>query len=335
MHRTGTFGTYRWLLAILVANSHLGFFHHVGGAYAVFGFFTLSGYLMTLVLKEQYGLGLKATKAFYINRVLRIYPVFWVGIAVAWVFLSTAPHTVYTDEMMLPDTLEKWLANIAIFGMVAPGGELVDRRLISATWSLCPELLFYLALPILLLSRYLYAAWLLFAAYHLLDCMFGGHDFRYIYFSMYGWMAPFAIGTLIYFLRKRLPPMPHWLGLPLIMALCAYSMFPYAMSSDPGGKGFHIALFLNAATVYYLSFQVADHGRWSRLDKLLGDITYAFFIMHLVVGGIIRNIFYETLPLHTPLFFVICLVCTNLLAYVMYRYIEQSVNRFRARFKLS
>ena len=51
-----SFGTWRFLLAILVMITHLWASMLRGpAAYAVWGFFVLSGYLMTKVLREKYG----------------------------------------------------------------------------------------------------------------------------------------------------------------------------------------------------------------------------------------------------------------------------------------
>ena len=49
-------GTFRFFLAFLVAISHL-WENMIGGpaAYAVWGFFVLSGFLMTLILTTKYG----------------------------------------------------------------------------------------------------------------------------------------------------------------------------------------------------------------------------------------------------------------------------------------
>jgi len=48
------FGTYRIFLALMVVALHLGGIPKIG-AYAVFGFYCLSGYLMTLIMQTNYG----------------------------------------------------------------------------------------------------------------------------------------------------------------------------------------------------------------------------------------------------------------------------------------
>ena len=73
-------GTWRAFLAFLVAISHL-WAGMVDGpaAYAVWGFFVLSGYLMTLVLTTRYGTTPGGLRQFALNRLLRIYPSFLVA----------------------------------------------------------------------------------------------------------------------------------------------------------------------------------------------------------------------------------------------------------------
>lgn len=48
------FGAYRTLLAITVVASHFGGMTGIGSIAAVFGFFSLSGFLMTLLVNGPY-----------------------------------------------------------------------------------------------------------------------------------------------------------------------------------------------------------------------------------------------------------------------------------------
>ena len=74
------FGAWRLFLAMLVAMSHLWAGMLPGpAAYAVWGFFVLSGYLMTYVLQTKYGFSAGGIQRYARNRMLRIYPGFWVA----------------------------------------------------------------------------------------------------------------------------------------------------------------------------------------------------------------------------------------------------------------
>ena len=48
------FGTYRTALAMMVVMLHYAKLAYIGN-YAVFGFFALSGYLMTFIMHKNYG----------------------------------------------------------------------------------------------------------------------------------------------------------------------------------------------------------------------------------------------------------------------------------------
>lgn len=67
------FGTYRTILALMVVFLHLGGVPRIG-AYAVFGFYCLSGYLMTLIMQTTYGYSFQGVIKYGINRFLRNYP---------------------------------------------------------------------------------------------------------------------------------------------------------------------------------------------------------------------------------------------------------------------
>ena len=80
------FGTYRLLLAFMVVFLHLagwpGF-----GEYAVFTFFCLSGYLIIgLLFDEKRKNGTINVRDFYIRRILRIYPVYYLVLIFGFLF---------------------------------------------------------------------------------------------------------------------------------------------------------------------------------------------------------------------------------------------------------
>lgn len=76
------FGTYQALLALMVVGQHIGGLPRIG-SYAVFGFYALSGYLMTFIMQNNYGYSRFGIGKYALNRFLRIYPIYWVSIAVS------------------------------------------------------------------------------------------------------------------------------------------------------------------------------------------------------------------------------------------------------------
>src|SRR6266496_1806977 len=134
------FGTYRLLLAIMVVFQHLGGIEDVGG-YAVFGFYALSGYLMTLILHQNYGYSAKGRSKYAVNRFLRIYPLYWTVALVSFVIVVIVGESFaqeYFRGLFLPSNGRAILQNLfIIFGRNSV------PRLSPPAWALTVELFFY------------------------------------------------------------------------------------------------------------------------------------------------------------------------------------------------
>ena len=81
------FGIFRTLLALVVVAGHLGPVDSVG-PYAVFGFYVLSGYLMTAIMRDRYGYTASGIGRYTANRLLRIYPVYLVALLLSLALVS-------------------------------------------------------------------------------------------------------------------------------------------------------------------------------------------------------------------------------------------------------
>jgi len=98
------FGVYRTVLALAVAAAHLGGLP-TGAHYAVFGFFILSGYLMTLVLHQTYGYSKAGFLKYALNRALRIFPPYWAALILSALLVAALGRnqaTLYHPSMFLP-----------------------------------------------------------------------------------------------------------------------------------------------------------------------------------------------------------------------------------------
>ena len=105
------FGIYRYGLAFCVAISHLWGGMIAGpAAYAVWGFYCLSGYLMTLILNEKYGFSKRGLTNFAVNRLLRIYPAYYVVCAGMFLLFWFIPDTAarFLPLLHMPHTAQGW-----------------------------------------------------------------------------------------------------------------------------------------------------------------------------------------------------------------------------------
>lgn len=190
------FGLFRTCLALLVVVGHLhGPFEL--GTYAVFGFYILSGYLMTTIMHESYGYSFSGKVKFAINRFLRIFPTYWTAILISILFLFLFGNKItnFKDTIYLPNNLEEWTRNI--FLIFTPSSM---PRLSPATWALTVEV-FYYALICIGISKYprrtIY--WLgLSSVYTILLLLENPSNWTARYFPIPAASLPFSIGASIY-----------------------------------------------------------------------------------------------------------------------------------------
>jgi peptidoglycan/LPS O-acetylase OafA/YrhL len=132
------FGGLRFILAVLVALSHLGVFDHFSGInpgqLAVVSFYTLSGLLMD---KQFAKLG---RSGFYVDRFFRVYPLYLACALIAWAVLFEATGQRFSSLAFFSN-LTVFPLNYRSFYDFHP--------LIGPAFSLACELHFYLLVPAL------------------------------------------------------------------------------------------------------------------------------------------------------------------------------------------
>ena len=136
------FGIFRTILALLVVTGHL-FSPSSLGTFAVFGFYILSGYLMTYIMQNTYAYNMLGQKKFLLNRTLRIYPSYWFAALLSLVLLLYCGEkiTEFKRTIYLPENSVEVLQNIFLvfFNSSRP-------RLSPATWALTVELFYYVCI---------------------------------------------------------------------------------------------------------------------------------------------------------------------------------------------
>ena len=121
------------------------------GGYGVQLFFILSGYLITtLLLREEARYGRIALRAFWIRRILRIWPLFYMIVLIGFFVLPP-----FQPDFKLPaylSMLKNHLLPFALFlgnwSMILIGP--VPSDCLSVLWSVCVEEQFYVIVPLLI-----------------------------------------------------------------------------------------------------------------------------------------------------------------------------------------
>ncbi len=323
------FGIYRYGLAFCVAISHL-WAGMIGGpaAYSVWGFYCLSGYLMTLILNEKYGFTPRGLGKFAVNRALRIYPAYYAACAMMFVLFFSMPGTSarFLPELHMPRSSTGWWYSLLLL-TPHDGNELLHGSL-----ALRVELWFYVAIA-LGLGRGPRIAWAWFlasVAYTLwLLAVRTPFPQRYVYVPACS--LAFSWGCLIYHLRDRIPVIKTpW---AVLSAACLWWLHVWVAQHLPWGPlvfGLYTSLlFSGFAVVTLMRLDPAEFPAWIvRLDRLAGNLSYPIYLCHWAVGIVVIRLF-PGLTRMDPLVFMIGFPAVNLLAYLIYQHVDRPVQSWK------
>src|SRR3954465_4348333 len=126
----------------LVITAHIPsvpFFGYLQGWSAVWLFFVISGYLVTMLLmREEQSQGRVAFGPFLVKRFFRIVPSYWMAILIYWLACLT----------LLPDDYETFTVRLAYFLSFMPEyANANGYSIFTHSWTVGVELKFYLLFP--------------------------------------------------------------------------------------------------------------------------------------------------------------------------------------------
>ena len=297
-------GNLRTTLALSVVLYHLGGIVSnslVGGKLAVQLFYCISGFLITYVLTQTKAYS--GPKSFYINRFLRIYPVYW---TVAFVVLSLhliLPHEFHHHTFPTAAKIVLATSNLLIFGqdcvmfLAVKGGHLhwtanfritdVDvftGLLVPQAWTLGLELTFYLLAPFITRSTRLLAiicALSLSIKVYLYHLGIGDVDpWSYRFFPAE--LSLFCLGGLS--VRVLLPIWRVWLkgrerlsSIGVAVVLAYVLLFPVLPTES------FKAFLLFAITIPLLPALFIFSNSFKSFDQFIGELSYPIYISHVIV----------------------------------------------------
>jgi len=283
------FGTYRTLLAVMVVALHLGGVPAIG-SYAVFGFYILSGYLMTLIMQTNYGYSLSGLWRYGVNRFLRIYPLYWVSIALSLLliaFVGERYATTYHSSLYLPTTYGDLLQNVFL---IFPFRD--SSRLTPPSWALTVELFYYVAIGLgASRTRTLAVGWLVVSVIYHVFVNIVGLGWQYKYFVIPAAALPFATGACIYHYKEQWASWPglRWLlssryGAVYVVFAMFLNWAAGYLSGEAKGVFFYTNYGLCALMVFILAEQRSLPYISTRVDKWMGELSYPVYLMHYQIG---------------------------------------------------
>ncbi len=280
----------------MVVLQHLGGVSAMG-VYAVFGFYTLSGYLMTLILHSGYDYSRSGIRRYALNRFLRIYPIYWVACAVSIALIVWLGNQFTTDlnqNLFLPDSISSFFQNFLILF-----GRYSTPRLLSPTWALSVELLFYVLIGLgVSRSKTVTCCWFGISVVYAVAVNLLPMGFMDRYNLMYAFFPaaslPFSTGAMIYYFRegivKRLAflrnaYMPAILFMLVILNYMACRKLDVLLSA-----GFYLNFGLNALLLVSLIDRKELPLVSRKLDKKCGDFSYPIYLIHFQAALFIMGI---------------------------------------------
>jgi peptidoglycan/LPS O-acetylase OafA/YrhL len=301
-------------------------------------FFALSAFLITsLLLKERRETGRVSLRLFYLRRILRIWPLYFLVVALGVVLALAVPKLQPLPWRLVAGYVlfvSNWM-----YPFFAP-----VRSICAPLWTVSIEEQFYLLWPALLkvLQRrgIVVAAitTIVLATLSQVGIVLTGVGWGYLYYGSASRATSFAMGILLACGADRLPKLTSGFRFMLVTGGIGGWIFAAARLNDqPGAPGMHVVLgrliisFASAAILYgclYSSNKLLGGGAVVRLGK----ISYGLYMWHF-----------------TGLFIAYCLtglvhgwqrsgsvalgfVMTLLLAFASYRWVESPFLRLKDRF---
>ncbi len=271
---------------MMVVALHLGGIPALGN-YAVFAFFCLSGYLMTLIMQRSYGYTLAGFSAYIVNRILRIYPIYWVSIILSIILIwysGRASSVEFHSAMYL--SAEEWdvFRNIALFFPYRD-----PPRLTPPAWALTVEIFFYILIGLgLAKNKLITLVWFAFSVLYHLSIAVMGLGREYYYFSILAASLPFSTGAIVFHFNKQLKifldKAPIAYPIFTIPLLIVINWLLGVVLSASHGVFFYSNFFLCALYILVLSNIKRLPYIDMKLDKWIGDLSYPIYLLHYQVG---------------------------------------------------
>lgn len=317
------------------------------GSFGLSPFFALSSFLIvSLLLREKQRTGTVNIKAFMIRRMLRIWPLYYLGVLLGWIFGLVFPDIHIGGRALLSLVFLAGNLYVLKFGYVL--------GVITHLWSISVEEQFYLVAPWLarLGSRKSIQAlaWIALLVSVLVTAWLGAlHESFLLRFwpNSFVQLQAFAVGALLALFyqhrRNRLPLVARLFTFAAGIAAWYLAATRFHLHESTANATVYTAVFgyLLLSVGIVLIFLATLHLQAKVPAPLtyLGKISYGLYVFHFIWIFLFMKreicFFYPQFPIPESkhLSALITLALTILTAAISYQFFERPILRFKERFE--
>lgn len=325
-------GLCRFLLAMAVFAAHVpspkGMLHLTGAKTAVEGFFVISGYLMALIQGHH---KYENKIAFWKSRILRIYPIYWIILALSLLASLLIPEIgrPHLKSALLFSPLNFLLLGLDVVVLLAltGGPTSTSNIVVPQSWTLSLELYFYMLVPLLTKLK---TKWLATTCVALLVIKFllyvttGLRDpWSYRFFPLE--LGFFLWGMLMYRMAWRLPKYSEVVFLLIWLFGSLYRLDSPLRAHE----------WLSMAFPLVLGVTLNGFAHWdkNRAVQMLGKLSYPIYLVHILVGTVtliaLRRM-HVSLGVWPTYLLILALVLA--ISYSLVKFVEDPIDQVRKRF---
>lgn len=315
-------GIVRLLLAMAVALSHvnLRIAELNPGVMAVVGFYMISGYVMTGLVRQHFSHA-ALIPAFYLDRAMRLMPQYLAIVLLTLIWFYSGDHT--TAFLQHAPSVSELFSNLLVVPLnyyMLNGSD--QFTLIPPAWSLGAEIQFYLIFPFLLLFGLRHLAFAIGGAVLLCASIGVIHPDYFGYRLLPGVLVYFLLGSYLFDLKDRSTMQNRlWMAIVISAIAAATGLSLTGHLGLPYNKEILIGIVFAASAIVLLANKPSH-----RLDQVCGDLSYGVFLNHFLlqwVFGVPQGA--TAMMLYTG--------ASLLLSWQTQRWIEQPVLRWRKRLR--
>jgi peptidoglycan/LPS O-acetylase OafA/YrhL len=295
-------------------------------------------------MKENYGYNLLGFKLYAFNRFLRLFPLHWVLLIIAFIIVLLVGDdfaSAYNGSFGIPRDVTSTLANITL---IYPSFHPIEvaPRLSPASWALTVEIFYYILIGIgISKTKKFTIIWAISSLLYWIFQIFNQPGFIAGYGSFAEAYLPFSIGALTYYFKQEIWTLTQrFLRKPTIVlsTLFLINLFVSILYNSIAMQILttYLNIILTIGLIIALLFEKKNIVS-KQIDRHLGDLSYPLYLFHwsaaclcswFIWDAPVKGLSYEGI-----IVFSVALLLTVVISFVLNITVNNQINKIRQAVK--